>query len=56
MKMEAAIFFDSFLPYALRGAQEYAGEAGFVDDLDDLIAQIDSMDAGTRVYVPRHAR
>jgi deoxyadenosine/deoxycytidine kinase len=24
-------------------------------DLDDLIAQIDSMDAGTRVYVPRHA-
>ncbi len=25
-------------------------------DLDDLIAQIDSMDAGTRVYVPRHAR
>ncbi len=25
-------------------------------DLDDLIAQIDSMEAGTRVYVPRHAR
>ena len=25
-------------------------------DLDDLIAQIDAMDAGTRVYVPRHAR
>ena len=25
-------------------------------DLDDLITQIDSMDAGTRVYVPRHAR
>lgn len=25
-------------------------------DLDDLIAQIDSMEAGTRVYVPRGAR
>jgi deoxyadenosine/deoxycytidine kinase len=25
-------------------------------DLDDLIAQIDSMEGGTRVYVPRHAR
>lgn len=25
-------------------------------DLDDLITQIDSMEAGTRVYVPRHAR
>ncbi len=25
-------------------------------DLDDLIAQIDSMDTGTQVYVPRHAR
>ena len=25
-------------------------------DLDDLIAQIDSMDAGTRVYVPRRDR
>lgn len=25
-------------------------------DLDDLIAQIDTMEAGTRVYVPRHAR
>jgi len=25
-------------------------------DLDDLIAQIDSMETGTRVYVPRHAR
>jgi len=25
-------------------------------DLDDLIAQINSMETGTRVYVPRHAR
>ena len=25
-------------------------------DLDDLITQIDSMETGTRVYVPRHAR
>jgi deoxyadenosine/deoxycytidine kinase len=25
-------------------------------DLDDLIAQIDAMERGTRVYVPRHAR
>jgi deoxyguanosine kinase len=26
------------------------------DDLDDLIHQIDSMEAGTQVYVPRHSR
>ena len=26
------------------------------DDLDDLIAQIRTMERGTRVYVPRHAR
>jgi deoxyadenosine/deoxycytidine kinase len=26
------------------------------EDLDDLIAQIDGMEGGTRVYVPRHAR
>ena len=25
-------------------------------DLDDLIAQINSMESGTRVYVPSHAR
>jgi deoxyadenosine/deoxycytidine kinase len=25
-------------------------------DLDDLIAQIDTMESGTRVYVPRHGR
>ena len=27
-----------------------------LDDLDDLIAQIDAMETGTQVYVPRHAR
>jgi len=37
MKMEAAIFFDSYLPYALRGAQEYAGEDGFVASMPQLL-------------------
>ena len=27
-----------------------------LDDLDDLIHQIDSMETGTQVYVPRHGR
>ncbi len=37
MKMEAAIFFDSYLPYALRRALEYAGEGGFVASLPQLL-------------------
>ena len=37
MKMEAAIFFDSYLPYALRGALEYAGDDGFVASLPQLL-------------------
>jgi len=37
MKMEAAIFFDSYLPDALRGATEYAGEDGFVASLPQLL-------------------
>ena len=35
--MEAAIFFDSHLPYALRRAAEYAGEDGFVASLPQLL-------------------
>lgn len=37
MKMEAAIFFDSYLPYALRAALEYAGDRGFVASLPQLL-------------------
>ncbi len=37
MKMEAAIFFDSFLPDALRRALEYAGAEGFVASLPQLL-------------------
>ncbi len=37
MNMEAAIFFDSYLPYALRGALEYAGEDGFVASMPQLL-------------------
>ena len=37
MKMEAAIFFDSYLPHALRSAREYAGDDGFVASLPQLL-------------------
>lgn len=37
MTMEAAIFFDSYLPYALRRAREYAGHVGFVASLPQLL-------------------
>ena len=37
MKMEASVFFDSYLPRALRGALEYAGEDGFVASLPQLL-------------------
>lgn len=37
MKMEAAIFYDSYLPDALRRALEYAGEEGFVASLPQLL-------------------
>ena len=37
MKMEAAIFFDSYLPDALRRALEYAGDDGFVASLPQLL-------------------
>ena len=37
MKMEAAIFFDSYLPHALRGALEYAGEDGYVASMPQLL-------------------
>ncbi len=37
MKMEAAIFFDSYLPYALRRALEYAGDDGFVASMPQLL-------------------
>ncbi|MFQ5548653.1 MAG: hypothetical protein ACE5FV_10195 [Woeseia sp.] len=35
--MEAAIFFDSYLPYALRKALEYAGDDGYVASLPQLL-------------------
>ena len=37
MKMEASIFFDSYLPLALRRALDYAGEDGFVASLPQLL-------------------
>ena len=37
MKMEAAMFFDSYLPDALRRALEYAGDEGFVASLPQLL-------------------
>jgi hypothetical protein len=37
IKMEAAIFFDSYLPDALRQALEYAGADGFVASLPQLL-------------------
>lgn len=36
-KMDAAIFFDSYLPDALRGALEYAAEDGFVASMPALL-------------------
>jgi hypothetical protein len=43
MKAEAAIFSDSFLPHALRGALEYAGEDGYVASLPALLhARVDA--------------
>ena len=41
--MEAAIFFDSYLPDALRRAQEYAGNEGFVASMPQLLhARVDA--------------
>ncbi len=37
IKMEAAIFFDSYLPAALRRALDYAGRDGFVASLPQLL-------------------
>ncbi len=37
MKMEAAVFFDSYLPSALQRALEYAGDDGFVASLPALL-------------------
>ncbi len=37
MNLEAAIFFDSYLPDALRRALEYAGDDGFVASLPQLL-------------------
>lgn len=37
MNMEARIFFDSFLPHALRGAVKYAGDKGYVASLPQLL-------------------
>jgi len=37
MKMEAAIFYESYLPDALRRAREYAGDDGFVASMPQLL-------------------
>lgn len=37
IKMEAAIFFDSHVPNALRRALEYAGDDGFVASMPQLL-------------------
>jgi hypothetical protein len=37
MKMEATIFFDSYLPEALRQALDYAGDDGFVASMPQLL-------------------
>ncbi len=37
IKMEAAIFFDSHVPNALRQALEYAGDDGFVASMPQLL-------------------
>ena len=48
--MEAAIFFDSFLPDALRRALEYAGEEGFVASLPQLLRARVSADYDNDVW------
>ena len=37
MKMEGAIFYDSYLPEALRQARQYAGDDGFVASMPQLL-------------------
>ena len=37
IKMEAAIFFDSYFPRALRQALQYAGDDGFVASMPQLL-------------------
>lgn len=49
-KMEAAIFFDSYLPNALRRAQDYAGSEGFVASLPQLLHARTSADYGNVIW------
>lgn len=37
IKMEAAVFFDSYFPRALRRALQYAGDDGFVASMPQLL-------------------
>ena len=48
--MEAAMFFDSYLPDALRRALEYAGDDGFVASLPQLLRARVSADYGNELW------
>ncbi|MDH3533270.1 MAG: hypothetical protein OEO82_10095 [Gammaproteobacteria bacterium] len=50
MKMEASIFFDSYLPLALRRALDYAGEEGFVASLPQLLRARVNADYGNIIW------
>jgi hypothetical protein len=50
MKMEAAIFFDSYLPYALRRALGYAEQDGFVASLPQLLHARVEADYGNIIW------
>jgi hypothetical protein len=50
MKMEARIFFDSFLPLALQRALEYAGVAGCVASLPQLLRARISADYDNEIW------
>jgi hypothetical protein len=50
VKMEAAVFFDSFLPDALRRAVDYAGNDGFVASLPQLLRARVSADYDNEIW------
>ena len=49
-KWEAAIFFDSYLPHALRRALDYAGDEGFVASLPQLLHARTAADYGNIIW------
>ena len=49
-KMEAAIFFDPYLPNALRRARDYAGSEGFVASLPQLLHARTAADYGNIIW------